>query len=60
MLQIVATDNGVGVSLSGTAEVTVYLTDVNDNDPIFLPSQPEYIAHSSFKILFSNTQAPTP
>ena len=38
VLQVVAADNGVGVSLSGTAEITVYLTDINDNDPVFQPS----------------------
>ena len=39
VLQVVVSDNGVGGSLFGTAEVTVYLTDVNDNDPIFQPSE---------------------
>ena len=39
VLQVIVTDNGVGGSLRGTAEVTVYLTDVNDNDPIFYPSE---------------------
>ena len=39
VLQVTVADNGVGVSLTGTAEVTVYLADVNDNDPIFQPGQ---------------------
>lgn len=39
VLQVTVTDNGVGMSLTGTAEVTVYLADVNDNDPIFQPSE---------------------
>lgn len=38
VLQVTVTDNGVGMSLTGTAEVTVYLADVNDNDPIFQPT----------------------
>ena len=39
VVQVVVADNGVGVSLSGTAEVTIYLTDVNDNDPVFQPGE---------------------
>ena len=39
VLQVEVADNGVGISLSATAEVTVYLTDVNDNTPIFQPGE---------------------
>ena len=45
VVQVVVADNGVGISLSGTAEVTVYLTDVNDNDPVFQPGEGRGASH---------------
>lgn len=39
VLQIVADDNGAGGSLMATAVVTVYINDINDNDPVFQPSE---------------------